>query len=48
MSQDFSIDIFLGLDVGKSKRHTCSLEKRRKQTLRQTTATVGIRSSQAV
>lgn len=27
MSQDIPIDIFLGLDVGKSQHHACALDK---------------------
>ncbi|MEY6442308.1 IS110 family transposase, partial [Corynebacterium pseudotuberculosis] len=27
MSQELSIDIFLGLDVGKSEHHACALDR---------------------
>ncbi|STC67634.1 transposase-like protein [Corynebacterium diphtheriae] len=42
MSQDYPIDIFLGLDVGKSEHHACALDHGRQQGFRQTVATTRI------
>lgn len=45
MSQDIPIDIFLGLDVGKSQHHACALKLGRHKGFRQAASPTQIRVS---